>query len=123
PPPRAPPPPPPAAAGPARPPPGGGRAGRAPKGARHIQHLQKALEQMNLKLAEVLCDLTGLTGRKIIQAILAGERDPLALARLRNKHCRNSADTIARALRGRWRPEALFALQQAWDSWQHYQGQ
>src|SRR5262249_11248055 len=67
--------------------------------------------------------VTGLTGRKIIQAILAGERDPLTLARLRNKHCRNSADTIARALRGSWRPEALFALQQAWDSWQHYQAQ
>jgi transposase len=91
--------------------------------ARHIQHLQKALEQMNLKLAEVLNDLTSLTGRKILQAILAGERDPLTLARLRNKHCRNSTDTIARALCGSWRPEALFALQQAWDSWQHYQEQ
>jgi transposase len=91
--------------------------------ARHIQHMQKALEQMNLKLAEVLSNITGLTGRKIITAILAGERDPLTLARLRNKHCRNSTDTIARALRGNWRPEALFALQQAWDSWQHYQSQ
>jgi transposase len=91
--------------------------------ARHIQHMQKALEQMNLKLAEVLSDITGLTGRKIITAILAGERDALTLARLRNKHCRNSTDTIARALCGSWRPEALFALQQAWDSWQHYQTQ
>jgi transposase len=91
--------------------------------ARHIQHMQKALEQMNLKLPEVISDLTGLTGRKIIQAILAGERDPLTLARLRDKHCQNSIDTIARALRGNWRPEALFALQQAWDSWQHYQQQ
>jgi transposase len=91
--------------------------------ARHIQHLQKALEQMNLKLAEVLNDITSLTGRKILQAILAGERDPLTLARLRNQHCRNSTDTIARALCGSWRPEALFAWQQAWDSWQHYQEQ
>jgi transposase len=91
--------------------------------ARHIQHMQKALEQMNLKLAEVISDITGVTGRQIIQAILAGERDPLTLARLRNRHCRNSADTLARALRGNWRPEALYALQQAWDSWQHYQGQ
>jgi transposase len=99
------------------------RAELVRQAARHIQHLQKALEQMNLKLAEVLCDITGLTGRKILQAILAGERDPLTLARLRDKHCRNSTDTIARALRGSWRPEALFALQQAWDSWQHYQGQ
>ena len=99
------------------------RAELVRNGARHIQHMQKALEQMNLKLAEVLSDITGLTGRKIIQAILAGERDPLTLAHLRNKHCHNSADTLARALRGSWRPEALFALQQAWDSWQHYQGQ
>jgi transposase len=91
--------------------------------ARHIQHMQKALEQMNVKLPEVISDLTGLTGRKIITAILAGERDPLRLARLRDKHCHNSTDTIARALRGSWRPEALFALQQAWDSWQHYQTQ
>jgi transposase len=91
--------------------------------ARHIQHMQKALEQMNLKLPEVISDITGVTGRKIITAILAGERDPLALARLRDKHCRNGADAIARALRGGWRPEALFALRQAWDSWRHYQGQ
>jgi transposase len=91
--------------------------------ARHIQHMQKALEQMNVKLPEVLSDLTGLTGRKILQAILAGQRDPLTLARLRDKHCRSSADTIARALHGNWRPEALFALRQAWDSWQHYQTQ
>jgi transposase len=91
--------------------------------ARHIQHMQKALEQMNLKLPEVIRYLTGLTGRKIIQAILAGQRDPLQLARLRDKHCQNSTATIARALRGNWRAEALFALQQAWDSWQHYQQQ
>jgi len=99
------------------------RAELVRNGARHIQHMQKALEQMNLKLPEVLSDITGLTGRKVITAILAGERDPLTLARLRDKHCRNSAATIARALRGSWRPEALFALQQAWDSWQHYQAQ
>jgi transposase len=99
------------------------RAELVRNGARHIQHLQKALEQMNLKLAEVLSDLTSVTGQKIIRAILAGQRDPLALAHLRNPHCKNSTDTIARALRGQWRPEALFALQQAWDSWRHYQTQ
>jgi hypothetical protein len=90
------------------------RAERVRQGARHIQHMQKALEQMNLKLPEVSRSITGLTGRKIIAAILAGERAPLVLARLRDKQCRNSTDTIARALRGSWRPEALFALQQAW---------
>jgi transposase len=99
------------------------RAELVRNGARHIQHMQKALEQMNVKLPEVLSDITGLTGQKILKAILAGERDPLTLARLRNKHCQNSEETIARALRGSWRPEALFALQQAWDSWQHYQEQ
>jgi transposase len=99
------------------------RAELVRNGARHIQHMQKALEQMNLKLPEVLSNITGLTGRKIIQAILDGERDPVKLAQLRDKHCRNSSATIARALRGNWREEALFALQQAWDSWQHYQTQ
>lgn len=99
------------------------RAELVRQGARPIQHMQKALEQMNVKLPEVLDDITSLTGRKILQAILAGERDPLTLARLRDKHCRNGADAIARALRGNWREEALFALQQAWDSWQHYQKQ
>jgi transposase len=79
--------------------------------------------QRNVKLPEVLNDITSLTGRKILQAILAGERDPLTLARLRDRRCRHSADAIARALRGNWREEALFALQQAWDSWQHYQKQ
>src|SRR5262249_27206708 len=97
------------------------RAELVRNGARHIQHMQKALEQMNLKLPEVLSDITGLTGRKIITAILAGERDPLALARLRDNPCRTSAATSARAVRGSWRREALFALRQAWASWQHYQ--
>ncbi len=99
------------------------RAELVRNGARHIQHMQKALEQMNVKLPEVLCDITGLTGQKVIRAILAGERDPLTLARLRDKHCRNSTEAIARALRGSWREEALFALRQAWDSWQHFQQQ
>jgi transposase len=99
------------------------RAELVRQGARHIQHMQKALEQMNVKLPEVVSDITGLTGRKILTAILAGERDPRALARLRDKHCRNGADAIARALRGSWREEALFALRQAWGSWQYYQGQ
>ena len=99
------------------------RAGLVRDGARHIQHMQKALEQMNVKLPEVVNDLTGLTGLKVIKAILAGERDPVALAQLRDKHCQNSQHTIARALRGSWRAEALFALRQALASWEHYQGQ
>jgi transposase len=92
-------------------------------GARHIQHMQKALEQMNVKLAEVVADVTGVTGLKIIRAILAGERDPHGLARLRDPRCRTSQPTIARALHGQWRAETLFALRQALASWEHDQRQ
>jgi transposase len=99
------------------------RADLVRAGARHIQHVQKALELMNMKLTEVVSDVTGLTGLKIIRAILAGERDPLTLARLRNKHCKNSTDTFARALHGSWRDEHLLVLRQALASWEHYQAQ
>src|SRR5262249_25169055 len=99
------------------------RAELVHNGVRPIQHLQKALEPLNRKLAEVPSALPSLTGQKIIGATLKGERDPLRLARRRDQHCHNSAATIARALRGSWRPEALFALPQAWDSWQHDQQQ
>jgi transposase len=92
-------------------------------GARHIQHMQKALELMNVKLTEVVSDVTGLTGLKIIRAILDGQRDPLTLAQLRDKRCRNSTNTFARALHGSWRDEQLLALRLALDSWQHYQTQ
>jgi transposase len=90
--------------------------------ASHVQHMQKALEQMNVKLTEVLADITGLTGRRIIGAILEGERDPRKLAALRNVQCHNDQDTIAKALEGTWRPEHLFALKQASDLYQfHHQ--
>jgi transposase len=72
--------------------------------ASHVQHMQKALEQMNVKLSEVLADITGLTGRRIIEAILQGERDPRKLAALRDIQCHNDAITIAQALEGTWRP-------------------
>jgi transposase len=76
----------------------------------HIQHMQKALEQMNLKLAHVVSDISGLTGIGIIKAILNGERDPTKLARLRDPRCKNSETTVARALEGHYREEHLFAL-------------
>ena len=81
--------------------------------ANHVQHMQKALEQMNVKLTEVVSDITGLTGMSIIEAILAGERDPIKLAKLRNQRCKQSEDQIALALEGTWRPEHLFELRQA----------
>jgi transposase len=79
----------------------------------HVQHMQKALEQMNVKLAEVVSDVSGVTGMAIIRSILRGERNPLELAKLRNDHCKRTEAQIARALYGNWRAEHLFALQQA----------
>jgi transposase len=81
--------------------------------ASHVQHMQKALEQMNVKLAQVIRDITGLTGLSIIDAILAGERDPVKLAKLRHKSCHQSEEQIALALDGTWRREHLFELRQA----------
>jgi transposase len=76
---------------------------------------------MNLKLQHVISDITGLTGMRIIEAILKGERDPRKLAELRHERCKNSVETIARALTGTWREEHLFALQQEYDLYQKYQ--
>jgi transposase len=83
--------------------------------AGHVQHMQKALEQMNVKLPEVVSDITGLTGMSIIEAILEGERDPIELAKLRDGRCHHSEDEIALALEGTWRPEHLFELRQAYE--------
>jgi len=81
--------------------------------AQHVQHMQKALTQMNVKLQHVVSDITGVTGRAIIRAIGAGQRDPAELAKLRDDRCGHSAADIARALYGTWRAEHRFALQQA----------
>jgi transposase len=88
--------------------------------AQHVQHMQKALEQMNVKLAEVVTDITGVTGMAIIKAILAGERDPRRLAALRNVMCKRTQAEIARALEGTWRAEHLFALRQAVELYEFY---
>jgi transposase len=87
----------------------------------HIQHMQKALQQMNLLLHNVVSDITGVTGMKIIKAILAGERDAKALARNRDERCKNSHTTIAKSLVGNYRAEHLFALRQAVDLYEIYQ--
>jgi transposase len=89
----------------------------------HVQRMQKALEQMNVKLSEVLADITGLTGRRIIEAILRGERDPWVLAGLRDIQCHNDRATIAKALEGTWRPEHLFAFQQSYELYQFHHRQ
>jgi len=87
----------------------------------HIQHMQKALQQMNLLLHNVVSDITGVTGMKIIKAILAGERDPRVLARNRDGRCQHTSATIAKSLVGNYREEHLFALQQAVDLYETYQ--
>lgn len=89
----------------------------------HIQHMQKALTQMNLKLQHVVSDVTGVTGMAILKAIVSGERDPAKLAQLRDRHCRHSEQESARALQGNWRTEHLFALQQAAELYEFYHRQ
>jgi transposase len=91
--------------------------------AGHTLHMQKALEQMNVKLTEVVSDITGLTGQRILAAILAGERDPQRLAALRDPKCKNDVATIAKALEGTWRPEHLFALRQAYELYRFHHEQ
>ncbi len=86
----------------------------------HIQHMQKALQLMNLKLTTVLSDITGLTGMEIIRAIIAGEHDPVTLAKFRNPRCKSSQEEIAKALTGNYQPEHLFALQQAVEGYDFY---
>ncbi|MGH8700495.1 MAG: IS110 family transposase [Burkholderiales bacterium] len=81
--------------------------------ARHVQHMQKALTQMNLQLANVISDVVGETGQKILRAIVAGERDGHALAAMKNVRIRAGTEAIANSLQGTWRAEHLFALKQA----------
>lgn len=91
--------------------------------AAHIQHMQKALIQMNLLLHNVVSDITGVTGMQIIKAILAGERNTQVLAGMRDRRCKNSIATIAKSLEGNCRPEHLFSLKQAVETFEFYQSQ
>jgi transposase len=97
------------------------RANHVRLSGQHIQRLQKALELMNLKLTKVLGDVTGVTGLKIIRAIVAGERDPHQLAQLRDRRCQHSAEEIATALDGRYRLEHLTELKLNLTVWEQYQ--
>jgi len=89
----------------------------------HIQHMQKALAQMNIQLTNVVADITGTTGMRIIKGILDGERNPQVLAGMRDNRCKNTEETIARSLHGNFRPEHLFSLKQAVELYDFYQGQ
>ena len=86
-----------------------------------IQRMQKALTQMNVQLANVISDLSGLTGQTIVRAIVAGERDPRKLAELSDPRIHASREEIAKSLEGNWRPELLFVLQQEVEMYDTYQ--
>ena len=89
----------------------------------HIQHMQKALTQMNLHLHKVLSNVTGVTGMNIIRAIISGERDPEKLALMRERGVKNTPEAIAKALEGDYRQEHLFALKQAVELYDFYHRQ
>jgi transposase len=86
----------------------------------HIQHMQKALLQMNIQLSQAVTDVTGMTGQKIIRAIVAGIRDPEQLASLRDPGCKHSEEEIAKALTGTWREEHLYVLKQSLELYDIY---
>ena len=91
--------------------------------ARHIHRIQKALTQMNIQLANVLSDVSGMTGQAIIKAILAGERDPRKLAAFRDPRVKASEEQIARSLEGNWQQDLLFVLKQEQDGYEFCQQQ
>jgi transposase len=89
--------------------------------ATQMQLMQKALVEMNLQLHNVVRDITGDTGMKIIRAICNGERDPKKLSEYRDCRCKNSKETIEKSLRGHYKNEVLFCLKQALQTYDHYQ--
>jgi len=89
--------------------------------AAHIQHMQKALMQMNVQLHHVVSDITGATGMHIIRSIVGGNHDPVSLAKFRDLRCKASEETIGKALQGNYRDEHLFALRQALELYDGYQ--
>ena len=89
----------------------------------HIQHIHKALTQMNVQIHHVIDDITGVTGSAIVDAIVAGQRNPLELAKLRDPRIKASEETIVKSLKGNWRREHLFTLKQSRQMYRHYQEQ
>jgi transposase len=88
-----------------------------------IQLMQKALHQMNVQLSHVLSDITGQSGMAIIEAIIAGQRDPVVLAELASRRVKTAKEEIAKALIGDWRPEHLYCLAQAHGMYLRYQSE
>jgi transposase len=99
------------------------RADHIAAAASHVQHMQKALERMNIKLHDVISSLAGMSGLAVMRAIIAGERSPerlLALCDIQIQ--KRKAERVRESLRGTWAEEHIFALRQAMQSWEHYQG-
>lgn len=90
--------------------------------ARAVQHMQKAMDQMNIKLANVISDITGKSGQAIIRAILSGERNPQSLAALADPRCKSTPETIAASLDGTWDADHLFELKQSLSIYEFFQG-
>ncbi len=89
----------------------------------HVQHMQKALTQMNVQFQHVISDITGLTGLAILDAIVAGERDAVKLAKLRDPRIQASEETIRKSLEGNWRGEHILVLKQSLTLYRNYQEQ
>ena len=88
-----------------------------------LRRMQKSLDQMNVRIHRAVSDLDGVTGMKILHAIVDGERDPKALAKLRDCRCRQSEEEIAEQLTGHWREDHLFSLKQSLKIWKAFQEQ
>ena len=99
------------------------RRGLIESRSQQIQLMQKALEQMNVKLTQVVSDITGVTGLRIIRAILEGEREPKTLATFRHANCKKGEDEIAKALQATYKPEHLFELRQAVEAFDFFHRQ
>ena len=99
------------------------RSGLVEACAQQIQLMQKALEQMNVQLHKVLSDVSGATGMRMLRAIAKGEHDPVTLARMKHPQVKKSDEEIAKALTGDYRPEHLFTLKQALETYDFYQRQ
>jgi transposase len=97
------------------------RASLIDSAAVHVQHMQKALTQMNLQIHHVLSDITGISGMAILDAIVAGERSPVRLAGLCHQRVRSDQQTVIKSLVGNYRAEHLFTLKQSLQSYRHYQ--
>jgi transposase len=97
------------------------RDGLVAMAGEHVQHMHKALSQMNLQLHHVLSDVTGHSGLAILDAIVAGERNPAVLAELRDRRVQASPETIIKSLVGDYRREHLFTLRQSLKAYRHYQ--